>query len=74
MCFVDKKKSFDSVSRQIMEWATGKKSLLEIIFQAVMSLYDGAQTGVRWDLHIEKSLKSRSVQIKDLCCGHSFLQ
>ena len=47
MCFVDMEKAFDRVPRKVMEWATRKKGLSEVIVWAVMSLYDGARTRVR---------------------------
>ena len=47
MCFVDKEKAFGGVPRKVMEWATSKKGLSEVIVRAVMSLYDGAKTRVR---------------------------
>ena len=47
MCFVDMEKAFDRVPRKVMEWAIGKKGLSEVTVRAVMSLYDGAKTGVR---------------------------
>ena len=47
MCFVDMEKAFDRVPRKVMEWATRKKGLSEVMARAVMSLYDGAKTGVR---------------------------
>ena len=34
-----------------------KKGLSEVIVRAVMSLYDGAKTRVRWDLHIQRNSK-----------------
>ena len=30
MCFVDLEKAFDGVTRKVMEWALGKKSLPEV--------------------------------------------
>ena len=47
MCFVDIEKAFDGVPRKVMELAMRKKSLLEVMVRAVMSLYDGAKTRVR---------------------------
>ena len=47
MCFVDLEKSFDRVPRKVMEWARRKKSLLEVLVKAVMSLYEGSRTKVR---------------------------
>ena len=57
MCFVDMEKAFDRVPKKVMEWATRKKGLSEVMVWAVMSLYDGAKTRVRWDLHIQRNLK-----------------
>ena len=47
MCFVDIEKAFDRVPRKVMEWAMGKKGLIEVIARAVMSLYHRAKTKVR---------------------------
>ena len=47
MCFVDMKGAFDGEPRWVMEWATTKKGLLEVMVWVVMSLYDGAKTRVR---------------------------
>ena len=48
MCFIDLEKAFDRVPRRVMEWAIRKKGLPEILVKAVMSLYEGAETKVRW--------------------------
>ena len=47
MCFVDMEKAFYRVSRKVMKRIVRKKGLLQIIFPAVMSLYDGTKTSVR---------------------------
>ena len=47
MCFVDMEKAFDRVPRKLMDWATGRKGLSEVMVRAVMSLYDSAKTRVR---------------------------
>ena len=47
MCFIDMEKVFDSFPRKVMEWTMRKKSLLEVMVRAVMSLYNGANTRVR---------------------------
>ena len=41
LCFVDFEKAFDRVGlpRKVMEWALRKKGLVEVLVQAVMSLY-----------------------------------
>ena len=61
MCFVDMEKAFDRVPRKVMEWATRKRVLSEVMVWAVMSLYDGAKTRVGWDLHIQRNSKQGSV-------------
>ena len=43
MCFVDLEKAFDRVPRKVMEWALRKKSLLEVLVKAVMSLCEGSR-------------------------------
>ena len=52
MRFVYMEKACDRVPRKVMEWAMRKKGLSEVMVWAVMSLYDGAKTRVRWDMHI----------------------
>ena len=47
LCFVDLEKAFDRVPRKVMEWALRKKSLLEVLMKAVMSLYEDSRTKVR---------------------------
>ena len=60
MCSVDIEKTFDRVSRKVMEWVMRKKSLLEVIVRAVMSLYHGAKTKVRGET---ESSEEFSVQV-----------
>ena len=43
---MDIEKAFDRVPREVMEWATRKKGLTEVIVRAVMSLYHWAKTKV----------------------------
>ena len=43
MCFVDLEKAFDRVPRKVVEWATRKRDVLEVMVRAVMSLYEGAK-------------------------------
>ena len=47
LCFVDMEKAFGRVPRKVMEWATRKKGLSEVMVQTIMSLCDDAKTGVR---------------------------
>ena len=53
-------KAFDRVPKKVMEWAMRKKGLSEVTVQAVMSLYDGAETRVRVG-----SAYSEEFQVKD---------
>ena len=46
MCLVDMEKAFDRVPRKVVERATRKKDLLEIMVREVMSLYNGAKGGI----------------------------
>ena len=57
--FVDLEKAFDRVPKRLMEWATRKKGLPEILVKAVMSLYERAETkvGVGSGLSEEFSVK-----------------
>ena len=54
MYFVDWKKAFKRVPRRVIEWAMRKKGLLEILVQAVMSLYEGAEMKVRIGLGLSE--------------------
>ena len=47
MCFVELEKAFDRVPKRVMEWAMRKKGLPNILVNAVISLYEGAETKVR---------------------------
>ena len=47
VCFVDLEKAFDRVPKKVIEWALRKKGLVEVLLQAVMSLYKGSRTIVR---------------------------
>ena len=47
MCFVDVEKAFHRVPRKVMKWALRKKSFLEVLVKAVMSLYESSRTKVR---------------------------
>ena len=49
MCFVDLEKTFDRVSRKVLEWAMWKKGIPEVLVRSVMSLYEEAKTNVRVD-------------------------
>ena len=69
MCFVDIEKAFDRVPRKVMEWATRKKDLPEL-----MSLYHGAKTKVRVGSDLLKNSLYKLVYIMDRCCRHCFLQ
>ena len=47
VCFIYMEKAFDRVPRKVVEWAMRKRGVPEVIVRAVMSLYEGAKTGVR---------------------------
>ena len=44
--FVDIQKAFNRVLRKLLEWATRKKGLPEVIVRSVMSFCHGAKTKV----------------------------
>ena len=46
ICFVNIEKAFHRIPRKVMEWATKKKGLPEVIVRVLMSLYHGAKTKV----------------------------
>ena len=50
MCSVYLEKDLDRVLRKVLEWATVKKGIPEVLIRSVMSLYEGAKTMVRVDL------------------------
>ena len=66
MCFVNLEKAFDRVPRRVMEWATGKKDLPEILVKAVMSLYEGSETKIRFGSRLSEKLW-KLVCTMDLC-------
>ena len=47
MCLVDLEKAFDTVPKNVLEWALRKKEISQVLVRSVMSLYDGAKTKVR---------------------------
>ena len=71
-CFVDMEKAFDRVPRKVMEWAMRKKGLSEVKVRTVMSLYDGAKTGVRVGSVLSPLLLAKVVDVIRKCkkgCG-----
>ena len=54
VCLVDLEKAFDRVSRKVLEWAMRKKEIPEVWVRSVMSLCDGAKTGVRVDSELSE--------------------
>ena len=56
MCFVNLEKAFDRVPRRVIEWATRKKGLPEILVKAVMSLYEGSETKIRVGSRLSEKL------------------
>ena len=62
MCFADIKKLL-IVPRKVMEWVMRKKGLSEVMFQAVMSLYDGAKTRVRMGFALSPLLFAIVVEV-----------
>ena len=57
MCFVHIEKAFDRVPRKVLEWATRKKGIPEVLVRSVMSLYDGAKTRVRVDFVLSEEFE-----------------
>ena len=59
MCFVDREKVGDRVSRKVLEWALRKKEIPEVSVRSVMSPYEGAKTrvGVGSQLSEESEVK-----------------
>ena len=47
MCFMDLEKAFARVLRKVLEWATRKNGIPDVLVRSVMSLYEGAKTMVR---------------------------
>jgi len=45
--FVDLEKAFDRVPREVTRWALRKAGVEEWLVNAVMEMYEGAQTAVR---------------------------
>ena len=57
MCYVDLEKAFDRVPRIVLEWALRKKGMPKVLVRSVMSLYEGAMTGVRVDSELSEELE-----------------
>ena len=55
--FVDLEKAFDRVQRKVLEWATRKKGIPEVLTRSVMSLYEGAKIGVRVDSELSEEFE-----------------
>ena len=71
MCFVDLEKTFDRVSRRVMQWALRKKELPEILVKAVVvSLYEGSKTKVKVGSEFSKEffIAVNIQYIRDLFC------
>ena len=47
MCFEDLEKVFDKAPRNVVEWAMGKKGILDALVIAVIELYKGAWINVK---------------------------
>ena len=73
MCFVNFKKAFVRVPRNVMEWAIRKKGLPEVIVQVVMILYRDAKTKVKVGSHLsEKILVQVGVHQGTVCLAGAF--
>ena len=44
LCFLDLRKAFDRVPREVTRWAIRKAAVEEWLVNAVMAMYKGAQT------------------------------
>ena len=54
MCFVALHKSFDRVPVKVLNWATWKKEIPEVLIRSVMNLYEGA---IRVDSELSEELE-----------------
>ena len=70
MCLVNK--AFDRVARKVLEWATGKKGMPEVLVGSVISLCEGAKTRVRVDYELSEEFEVKVGCTKVLFC-HLFL-
>ena len=57
MCFVDLKKAFDRVPRNVVESSMRKKGITEALVRAVMSLYKGARIKVKVGTHLSDEIE-----------------
>ena len=57
MCFVDLEKAFDTIPRQVLEWALRKEEIPEVLVRSMMSLYEGAKTRVRVDSELSEEFE-----------------
>ena len=54
---MDLEKAFDRLPRKVLEWAIRKKGIPEVLVGSVMSLYEGAKTGVRVDCELSEEFE-----------------
>ena len=47
MAFIDLEKSFDRVSREVIQWALRESGVEEWLISVIKSMYDGAMTAVK---------------------------
>ena len=55
--FCDLDKTFDRLPRKVLELAIRKKEIQEVLVGSVMSLYEGAKTGVRVDSELSEEFE-----------------
>ena len=54
-------KAFDRVPKKVLEWEMRKKGMPEVWVRSMMSLCDGAKTGVRVDCELSENFEVKVV-------------
>ena len=70
MCLVDQEKTFDSVSRRVVEWAMRKKGIPEALVGAEMCLCDGAKTKVKVQTYLSEEFDLNVMEHQGLVSSH----
>ena len=65
-CFVDPDNAFDRVSRKVLEWATMKKGIPDLLVRSVMSMMEQSHES-EWILSCQRSLRLMYRFTIDLC-------
>ena len=59
ICALWTEKAFDRVPRKVLDWATRKKGIPEVLVRSVMSLNEGAKIRVRVDSELSEEFEAK---------------